>query len=275
MFPVDDKAGLSNILLASDLDGTLLTDDKRILDIDKRAIRKLQEEGGLFTIATGRGVTLTRTAAEVLEPNLPAVVFNGAALYDYKRDCFIWSLTLPATVREHILSIAERFPTTGVEILIGCEVYVINSNPIEEEHINLGNPNPIRCPLEHVPPSGWIKILLADEPSMIDKVAEFANSLGLIDIHMVRSAPVYFEILPHGANKGNGIEKLVELKGLHERSVVAVGDYDNDLEMLEMADVKIAVANAESAVKALADIIVCDNNSGAIFEIVELLKKNV
>ena len=73
---------LDNILLIADIDGTLVTDDKQIPEKNKAAIREFTEKGGVFTIATGRGVTLARPVAEELEIGAPAVVFNGAAVYD-------------------------------------------------------------------------------------------------------------------------------------------------------------------------------------------------
>ena len=267
------KGRLSEVLLAADVDGTLLTDDKRILDKDKAAIRELRENGGLFTIATGRGFAYARPVAEELELDIPAVIFNGAAVFDYNRDGFLWQCTLPETACETIMLIMERFPTLGVEILRGREVYTVRTNAREEEHIALGKTNPIRCSIEEVPPDSWIKALFADEPEVIDEVIVFADSLRASNLHLVRSGPVYYEVLPSGVNKGSGLKKLIELAGISGRTIAAVGDFMNDLEMLQAADIKITVANAEEIVKAEAELIVCDNNSGAIHEIVEWLKK--
>ena len=266
---------MNDILLAADADGTLLTDDKRILGKDKAAIRELREKGGLFTIATGRAVTYARPIAEELELDIPAVIFNGAAVYDFGQDSFLWQCTLPKTAREHILLFKEQFPSIGIEILRGHEVYVVNTNAREEEHILLGGVDPIRCSIDEVPPDGWIKTLLSDEPEVIDEVIKFAGNHRMDNLHLVRSAPVYYEILPHGVNKGSALNKLIELTGISGRRIAAVGDFMNDLEMLKMADIKIAVANAEDVIIAQAELIVCDNNSGAIYEIVQWLKKNV
>ena len=275
MLPFHGKIDFGEILLASDADGTLLTDDKRILDIDKAAIREFRALGGLFTIATGRGVTYARPIADELELDIPAVIFNGAAVYDFRRNEFLWRCALPDRAIEHIMHFVERFPSVGVEILRGDEVYVVKSSAREEEHVTYGGMNPVRCAIDDVPRDGWIKTLLADEAHVIDGVTDFAKCLKINDLHMVRSGPYYFEILPYGVNKGGALEKLIEISGFDGRYLVAVGDFMNDLEMLRMADVKIAVSNAEEVVKAEAELIVCDNNSGAISEIVEFLKKGL
>ena len=265
---------LNNILLASDADGTLLTDDKRILAKDKDAIREFREKGGLFTIATGRAISYARPIAEEAQLDIPAVIFNGAAVYDFMRDTFLWQRALPITAKESILLFKERFPTLGIEIQRGNEIYVASTSPREEEHITFGGVKPIRCSIFEVPPDGWIKALFADEPEVIDEVVKFAAKCNITDLHTVRSSPLYYEILPLGVNKGNALERLIELSGISGRCVAAVGDFMNDLEMIKMADIKIAVANAEDVVKAHAQLIVCDNNSGAIHEIVQWLKNN-
>jgi len=264
---------LNNIFLITDADGTLLTDDKKILDTDKAAIRELTQNGSLFTIATGRGVSLARVLADELNLEIPAVIFNGAAVYDYKRDAFLWQCALPDEARDYIKLFMERFPSLAVEILRGDEVNVVRTNKHEEEHIAFGCKNPVRRGFDEVPRDSWIKTLLVDEPEIIDEVIKFAKEQNFANVHMVRSAPIFYEILPGGVNKGTGFKKLLEIMSINDRFVVAAGDFMNDIEMLQMADLGVAVANAEDCVKEAADLIVCDNNSGAIREITEYLKR--
>ena len=275
MFTGFDKISLDQVLLAADADGTILTDDKRILGRDKTAIDELRDRGGLFTIATGRGVTYAKPLADEFELELPAVIFNGAAVYDFGHDRFLWQCAISPGVRGSMLSFMERFPSLGAEILRGYEVYVVASNRRTEDHIKLSSTIPIRCPIEAVPLDNWTKVLLEDEPEIIDGLVRYAENLGLADFHIVRSGPCYFEMLPSGVNKGAALRIMMDMAGIKDRFIVAVGDYMNDIELLRMADLKIAVANAEDIIKAEADLIVCDNNSGAAFEIVEFLKRNM
>ena len=272
MFSFRDKITLGNVFLAADADGTLLTDDKRVLDKDKAAIRELCDKGGLFTIATGRGVTYARPIAEEFGLEIPAVIFNGAAVYDFNKDRFLWQCSLSPTAREHMLMFVERFPSLGIEILCGYEVYVIAANRRTEDHIKLTDVAPTRCSLDDIPLDNWTKVLLEDEPEVIDELVKFAGNSSISDLHLVRSGPCYYEMLPFGINKGTALGILMDIANIKDRCIVAVGDYMNDIEMLRMADVKIAVANAEDMVKAEAELIVCDNNSGAAYEIVEWLK---
>jgi Cof subfamily protein (haloacid dehalogenase superfamily) len=268
---------LNKTLLITDADGTLLTDNKRILDCDKAAICELQAAGGLFTVATGRGVSLARTVVNELGADLlkiPAIIFNGAAIYDYSREEFLYKCSLCENARNYFKTILAQFPEIGVEILIDDEIYVANTNDYEEKHLALGNITPVRCKINAVPQDEWIKVLLVDEPHLIDKTVEFVKANPCEFAHVVRSAPMFLEILPQGVNKGTGVAKLLEILGLSDYYTVAAGDYMNDLEMLEQADLGVAVANAEECVKQAADLTVCDNNSGVVREIVKELNRN-
>ena len=80
---------------------------------------------------------------------------------------------------------------------------------------------------------------------------------------------VYIELLPHGTNKGSGVEALRTLSSLSGRSIICVGDYWNDLEMLQRADVACVPLNGAEEVKALAHYITPDNNHDAIAYIIE------
>jgi len=271
---------MKNTLLITDADGTLLTDDKTILECDKAAIDEFIKQGGLFTIATGRGVTLARTVVEEIGLDLirlPCVIFNGAAVYDYHKEKFLWQCSLSESGREYFEKIIQRFPDIGVEILINDRIYVTNTNAEEEAHLSLGNIDPIRCDYSEVPKSGWIKVLLVDEPGKIDELVEFAAKNPCDEVHLVRSAPMYFEVLPKGVNKGTGIKKLIELTDCQLSTVncklVVAGDYMNDLEMIQAADLGVATGNAEQVVKDAANLVVCDNNSGIIKEILHELSR--
>ena len=96
---------------------------------------------------------------------------------------------------------------------------------------------------------------------------------GFEDVQWVRSAPHYFECLPKGVDKSRGYAELIRILGQEDRFSAAAGDYMNDTAMIQKADLGVAVASAQESVKQAADLIVCDNNSGAISEIIEYIEK--
>ncbi|MGN1118837.1 MAG: Cof-type HAD-IIB family hydrolase [Oscillospiraceae bacterium] len=263
------------VIFMTDLDGTLLTDDKRILDKDMAAIERFRAGGGIFTIATGRGYSMAKPVAEKLGLDVPAVVFNGAAVFDFAQDRFLWQCEMGAQARRYIERLTERFPEQlGVEVLHEQNIYVPFLNRTEIDHLALEKLTPNEKKLEEIPDGGWLKVLFAAEPSVIDEVAQYVSESGFDDVQWVRSAPVYFECLPKGVDKSTGFRELIRLLGAEDRFTVASGDFMNDTHMIQQADLGAAVASAQDSVKQAADIIVCDNNSGAIAEIIEYLERS-
>ncbi len=262
----------SNVIFMTDLDGTLLTDDKQILPKDMEAIERFRAGGGLFTVATGRGCGMARGIVEKLGIDIPAVVFNGAAVYDFKKEKFVWQCEIGSHARDYITRLSERFPDLGIEVLHEQTIYTPFINQAELDHLALEGIPPHPCTIDELPKSGWLKVLLAHEPEKLDEVVEFIKDSDMQQAEWVRSAPVYYECLPVGVDKSMGYKKLIELLGAEERFTVASGDYMNDSAMIQKAALGVAVASAQNEVKAVADLIVCDNNSGAIAEIIDYIE---
>lgn len=272
-----------NVIFMTDLDGTLLTDDKRILEKDMAAIKRFREGGGLFTAATGRGYAMARRVAvdqlELDKFDMPAVLFNGAGVYDFVRDKFLWRCEVGGFAREYIREIVKRFSETrdigqlGLEILLEHDVYVPLINDVERMHLEMESVSPKFVQSDEIPEGGWLKFLFSGEPEVLDEVERIARCGDFPDVQWVRSQPIFFEGLPKGVDKSRGFAELIKLIGAEERFSAAAGDYFNDEAMLVKADLGAAVGNAHPNVKASADIVVCDNNSGAIAEIIDYIEK--
>ena len=261
-----------NILLAVDVDGTLLNDEAVIPDNNVRAINEFREGGGLFTIATGRATSYSRNIALELDIDIPTIVYNGAMVYDFKNEKKLWQCVLPHKAREYLSHIIQRYPTLGVDVLYDDDIYSISTNYQHDKHKRMIGTPVIKCSMADLPDVCFNKMLLIDESDVIDSLYEYSFELDLEGVNITRSSPHFFEILPDNANKGLGLEKIVELCGFEDYYIVTAGDYINDIEMIRVADLGVAVENALDEVKAVADIVVCDNNGGAIYEVVEYLK---
>ncbi len=263
----------SKVIFMTDLDGTLFTDDKRILPQDMAAIERFRKGGGLFTVATGRGCAMSRAAAEKLKIDIPAVVFNGAAVYDFKQDKFVWQCEIGNHARGYIRRLSERFPDLGIEVLHDQTIYTPFLNQTELDHLALEQIPPHPCTIDELPEKGWLKVLLAHEPEKLDEVVRFIGASDMQQAQWVRSAPVYYECLPLGVDKSMGYRQLIRIIGAEDRFTVASGDYMNDLAMIQKANLGVAVASAQDEVRAAADLVVCDNNSGAIAQIIEYIER--
>lgn len=263
-----------NVIIMTDIDGTLVTDQKQILDCDIKAIERFRQGGGTFTLATGRGYSMAKPIADRIALDVPAVIFNGSAVYDFSGGKFLWHSSLESNAGQILKEILAHFPDVGCEVLCAEDVYVPAINDIERQHLAIENVTPIFCSVDDVH-GDWLKALFAYFPSkmqdLIDFVYEHPDYMN--GYHWVRSELHFFEMLPEGVNKGSGFQRLLEIMDRPDAFTVGVGDYNNDLELIRDAKLGVAVASAQDAAKEVADIIVCDNNSGAIAQVIDYIEK--
>lgn len=262
-----------NVILMSDLDGTLLNDSKQISERDLQAINRFRNGGGIFTVATGRGVAMAENVVKKLKVDFPCVIFNGAAVYDFNKHEFLWNSSMPECASEYIGMLEKEFPDIGIEILCGDSVYVTDYNETVREHLALEMLEGIRCSLEGTPKGEWLKVLIAYPPKQIGRIIDFTKRNCADNVNWVHSSPMYYEMLPEGISKGSGYKKLLELLDINERFTAAVGDYGNDYDMIKSADLGVAVANAQEHIKSAAKLIVGDNNSSPISQIIDYIDK--
>ena len=260
------------VVIMTDLDGTLLDDKKQISEKDMAAIDEFRKGGGIFTVATGRGVAMARSIVEKLKVDIPCVIFNGAAVYDFNEKRFLWHSSMPDFAVGYIKTLMKQFPDIGIEVLRGEEVFVVNNNKTVDEHMAIENVVPVYMDIDDVPKDGWLKVLIAYPPEKIDRIIEFTKTNCNIGVNWVHSSPMYYEMLPEGISKGAGYKKLLEILGKTDYFTVASGDFGNDYEMVRTADLGVAVANAQQAVKDAAKLIVGDNNSSPMAQIIEHIR---
>lgn len=257
------------ILLCTDLDDTLLTTDKRVSERNLRAIEYFKSEGGLFTFVTGRVTLGMKPILRQIMPNAPVVCFNGGVIYDFETQKPLWSRSLDSGALKAVEYMDKALPYVGIEVCSPDKVYFCKVNDIVLEHQRLEE-----CPDNFVDYHDiddiWSKVLFMVSEDKMSSLRMTADSSPFADKYtFVQSSPWYYELLPSGANKGSGLLKLAELLGISRARVVAVGDNENDLEMIKAAGTGVAVANAVEEVKAEADYITVDHNSDAIAAIIE------
>lgn len=258
----------SNAIIMTDLDGTLLDDKKEISQRDMDSINDFCDKGGLFTIATGRGYSMAKPVADKLRLRMPAVIFNGSAVYDFKTDEFLWQSEVTQKSREYIKAVMERFPDVGIEVLHKHTVYVPALNEVERRHMAMENVRADICRVEDIPREGWLKVLFAYPEEKMDLLRAFIDEKCAGDTNCVLSAPFFYELLPKGVSKAYGYKKLLEVTGNTDRFTVAAGDYPNDAEMVASADLGVAVSNAHDEVKKAARLLIGSNNEDPMTRII-------
>lgn len=262
------------ILICTDLDGTLLKNDKTISSENIEAIEYFKKCGGLFTIVTGR---MPQTAFDICKEariNAPFGCINGGGLYDYYMDEYIWKLGLDDGFYELIELIDEKLPNVGIQVNTFNNIYFSKENSIMELFRQITKtPNIVKKYDEIEKPIAKILFGIETEEEM-KKAIEILNNHPLAEkFDFIRSEKSLYEILPKGIGKGTAILKLCEYLNIDVNKTIAVGDYDNDISMFKAAGVGIAVKNACKEALAAADYITVSNEESAIAKVIYDLEK--
>ncbi len=263
------KRNLHDYLVFCDMDNTLLTAKEGIPECNRTVIRLFIRMGGRFTVASGRPPESIRAALGDIPLSLPAISCNGALLYDFTTNRVLRHATLErAQATAAILDIMQKFPQVGVEVMAGAgEMYIIQANPYTHAHQVDEKLSGVACPLDSVP-DGWVKVVFAADPETIRKIGQYAKTRYYgRENYFLPTNSIYLEIMPAGIGKASGLRDTCTLLGEPVQNTLVIGDYYNDLEMMQQAGYSVAVANAPAEVKAAAnEVTTCTCSEGAVGE---------
>ena len=284
-------------MVASDVDGTLLTSDHKLhpttLSAIKRAVRSAREErkqqdgnsySGLqhFVLATGksRAGALGSLGEEVTEllSRVPGVFIQGLYCVDANGDVVYEQKLENSDAVVELERLANQYNMSLVAYDGDAMYATASSKPhhILEIHDKYGEPRPtiLKSLSDHFPKQFHKVLVVEDDLDFLQnefrpKMEELASRYGC---EMTRSVENMLELLPPKCSKAVGVEKLCEKLGVDpRRELLAIGDGENDVEMLQMASVGVAVGNAVPAAAEAADIELEEtNNEGGAGIAIEL-----
>lgn len=268
--------------ILSDIDGTFITDGHEVSSKALEYIKLLQQHGILFFPATGRtrrsmmDVTNNTLSGVFNRPieGIPGVYSQGLQVYDLDGQ-LIYERYLEPRIIERVETFCEMESLAliaygGERILCKQLCAQTNKLPLYSEPI----PDEFPLGLRNLEAVGNIKankvIILADEPELTRIRPRLAQYLG-DEATITKAVPGMLEVLPYGASKGEGVLKLLEHYNISLDETVAFGDGENDVEMLELVRLGIAVDNAKSTLKDVAQLITLSNNDDGVGSILELI----
>ena len=260
------------ILFCTDIDGTLLNDRKQISKENSEAIEYFKSKGGLFTFITGRMPFFSEETAKKVRQNAPVGCVNGGGIYDFEANRYLDTTELSKDVVEVLEYINKTMPDMGIQINTFENVYFCTENEAMANFRGVtGLPNLTSGIKDVTEP--FAKIVFGHEE--LERIYELRDRLlslpGADRFDYIHSERILFEILPKGVNKGYALKKLADITGTRIYRTIAIGDFDNDIPMIKTAGLGVAVENAKDNVKAVADLIVADNNHHAIADVIDRL----
>ena len=258
------------ILLASDFDDTLYDYHLRVPERNLEAIRYFTGEGGYFTVSTGRAHRTFAPHAPGVPMNAPAVLSNGAAIYDFQADRMLEQTCLPDTAPADLAELMEEFPSLSLEVYHGEDIYVCHPNYITLAHLEKVNCDYTECPIPDMP-TPWVKAIFHQEREILLPVQARMEARFSGRYEAIFSNPRYLELTQKGSNKGGGVARVARLLGIAPDRVYCVGDNQNDIPMLELSAIPFAPANCAREVRDWGARLLCHCNDGVIGDIVDIL----
>jgi len=259
----------SNIILFSDLDGTLLDSQSKVSKENLKAIEHFVAEGGRFGVATGRAMKNALGFLKGVPLNYYSIFLNGSMLYDMKQGKSIAMNVLDKdSIFPFVRDCVRKYPGVGIQIYLEDDAHFVSPKDLTPDRVIEMHPQYGFVDVEEVHSGEWLKAFFYGDPKQLKLVEK--DSLYLLENEIVDGIYThvnYYELLPKGSNKGSMIKKIHELKGDGD-IVFAVGDYYNDAEMIIEADVGIYTQNAPEDLKEQADYICVNCNEDAIANVI-------
>ena len=252
-----------NVLIVTDLDGTLLDSTKNIGEQTKSVIEYFISEGGRLTFATGRLVASLESLRNKLIWNAPVIFANGSQVYDYETEKLLWECNIPNEKRAFLQSILSDFPGTCMEVYRHLHCNMININEISTRHAKGFGFGYVESSNIADVEGDVAKVLFTNSHEVLEKIRDRIESESS-DLKVRFSNDVFLEVFSAETDKGKGTLRLAEYLGIDKKDVYTAGDQENDFDLLNAAAVSFAPANAVPSVRAVADIILPDNDHNTI-----------
>lgn len=263
---------LSDFTIITDVDGTLVTANGLIPQRNIDAILRFTENGGRFGIATGRSRSLMLEVAGDLPINAPCVLYNGGALYDKANDKMLMELFLPEAAREYVKQISGMIHNIGVLVLGNDSYYQVKQElAFANFFLHRGEENFKVMELDNVE-QPWYKVLFQIHEDQYEELFALVAEKKYPGVRFVGTNFALVEMLPELSSKGYALERLIEMGQVGRENLVAVGDFYNDQEMIEMAGIGVTLETAPEDLKAAADLVVGTCENGAIADVIEHLE---
>ncbi|CAM4147797.1 sugar-phosphatase [Streptococcus penaeicida] len=255
-------------LVAVDIDGTLITDDRKVTSQVFEAVQDAKANDVQVVIATGRpiaGVTGLLDELNLNHKGSYVITFNGGLVQDAE--------TGEEIVKE-TMSYEDYLDIEFLSRKIGLHMHAITKEGIYTANRNIGKytvhestlvnmPISYRTP-EEMASKEIVKMMMIDEPDVLDAAIKNIPQEYYDKYNIVKSTPFYLEFMLKSVSKGNAIIHLAEKLGLDMDQTMAIGDAENDRAMLEVVGNPVVMENGSPELKKIAKYITKSNNESGV-----------
>lgn len=262
-------------LIASDVDGTLLNKHRKIAKKNIGAIEDFVKRGGNFTLASGRNPQSLWRYYRKLPLKLPAIVINGAGIYDFSKQEMIYFSPMNEEAMNRACEIAKKYPTLDPVVVTKDVLYVTGIGFWGTYYVIVDRLTHIRkWKIDSVPKQDWGKVIFCGAPWRVEKLKKSLEKEDCPDFVFYGASTVSVEMIGEDANKGTAIMKLAELMGIEPENTAGIGDYYNDSDMLEKVGVPACAGQAPRSIKEISEYVACHCNKGAVADFLNYMVEN-
>lgn len=250
-------------MIVSDFDGTLYDPTLGVTEKTQEVIKRYVDKGGIFTIVTGRDLLAILPHAKKLGVSQHVISYNGGSLYDLTQEKEIEKISFSTS---DAVEIIKKMSEEGLE----CQVYCNNNIYSEEKTVQSSNYEEKTnrkityvgrklydyVEKEKIEPTKILAFVTDD--SVIEKVNDY-NKVFDKRVDFTCSCARCLECGKHGTSKGAMVKKLAEIHNIKMEEIMSFGDGLNDMPMIKMCGMGVAVENAISELKECADYVTKKN----------------
>ncbi len=263
-------------MIVTDLDGTFYNSKSELVQKNLDAVEYFKKNGGLFTVASGRVPPYYGRSGDSIPSiaNTPAILCNGAFCYDFSTDKRLCQVELDYERAVNIINrVRESFPETNVRACFGdCEI-AISPDQIFSCHrgkYRLSGKTPPEI-------FGWTRVSFTDESEVLSEIRRMVEEENSEYFSFMLACSTIFEFQAKEATKGHALDRLRSIvinRGLADENlkIYAIGDYENDLEMLRHCDVPACPENAIDLIKSTAKIHLCHCDDGTAADLISRIE---
>lgn len=265
-------------LVATDLDGTLLLQNKHISKRTYDVLKKANENGVHVVIATGRSFSALPESIFKIDGMRYVVTSNGANIIDLKDNEVIYKNCIDAAQIPKIINFLKGRPYI-LEVFTGGKAYMSKSD-YDKFRSRTIDFRPIEYVLQTRIPiadifeftsknASAIENININFDSLSDKPKAYEELLKFDNITVTTSFDFNLEIGGNTTSKGDALNFLTQMLGLTSKNVLSIGDNPNDSSMLGFSKIAVAVENAHEDIIKLADHITSSNDEDGVAKAVE------
>ena len=256
-------------LIAIDCDGTLLTDKKQLTERTINSIKKASEKVKIV-ISTARSfyrVEEYLRNMNLLNNDQYTICFNGGSIVNNGNQKEIESHTFLEENIEELIELSRQLETQILLYAYNC--LIVEEIPKKFKNNKKINFEIVKMKQLEIKKYNIYKVVFVDESERIIKMRKALSKEILEKYEVTSSVPDYIEFVPKGITKHKALENLCNILGIEKNEVMAIGDAENDIKMIQFAGLGIAMGNADNNVKNVANDITDSNNEDGVAKAIE------